>query len=48
VTVRLGVVVVGVSYATPELHSIFGFAFNAIYEMQQPSKNLKTQFVSTT
>jgi hypothetical protein len=42
VTVCLGVVVVGDSYDTPELHSRFGVAFNAIYGMHQPSMNLKT------
>jgi hypothetical protein len=42
VTVRLGVVVIGVSYGTPELHSRFRVAFNAIYGMHQPSMNLKT------
>jgi hypothetical protein len=42
VTVRLGGGVVGVSYGTPELHSIFGVAFNAIYGMHQPGMNLKT------
>jgi hypothetical protein len=42
VTMRLGVVVVVVSYATPELHSRLGVTFNAIYEMHQPNINLKT------
>jgi hypothetical protein len=42
VTMRLGGVVVGVSYATTELHSRLGVAFNAIYGMHQPSINLKT------
>jgi hypothetical protein len=42
VAVRLGVVVVRVSYGTPELYSRFGVAFNAIYGMHQPSINLKT------
>jgi hypothetical protein len=42
VTVCLGGVVVGDSYDTPELHSRFGVAFNAIYGMHQPSINLKT------
>jgi hypothetical protein len=42
VTVRLSGAVVGVGYGTPELHSIFGVAFNAIYRMHQPSMNLKT------
>jgi hypothetical protein len=40
--VRLGGVVVGVSYDTPELHSRFRVAFNTIYRMHQPSMNLKT------
>jgi hypothetical protein len=40
--VRLSGIVVGVSYVTPELHSRFGVAFNAIYGMHQPSMNLKT------
>jgi hypothetical protein len=42
VTVCIGVVVVGVSYDTPELHSRFRVAFNVIYIMHQPSMNLKT------
>jgi hypothetical protein len=46
--VRIGGVVVGVSYGTPELHSRLGVAFNAIHEMHQSSMNLKTYFVSTT
>jgi hypothetical protein len=41
VTVRLGDVVVGISYDTSELYSRFGVAFNAIYGMHQPSMNLK-------
>jgi hypothetical protein len=39
---RLGGVIVGVKYATPELHSRFEVAFNAIYGIHQPSMNLKT------
>jgi hypothetical protein len=41
-TVLLGGVVVGVSYGTPEFHSRFEIAFNAIYRIYQPSMNLKT------
>jgi hypothetical protein len=40
--VLIGGSVVGVSYGTPELHSRFGVAFNAIHGMYQPSMNLKT------
>jgi hypothetical protein len=40
--VCLGGAIVGVSYDTPKLHSIFRVDFNAIYEMHQPSMNLKT------
>jgi hypothetical protein len=40
--VRLSGTIVEVSYGTPELHSRFGVAFNAIYRMHQPSMNLKT------
>jgi hypothetical protein len=39
--VRLDGVVVGVSYGTPEHHSRFRVAFNAIYKMHQPSIKLK-------
>jgi hypothetical protein len=39
---RYSVVVVGVSYDTPEHHSRFGVAFNAIYGMHQPNMNLRT------
>jgi hypothetical protein len=42
VTMRLDGVIVVVSYATSELHSRLGVAFNAIYKMHQPSINLKT------
>jgi hypothetical protein len=42
VMVRLSGAVVGVSYDTIELHSRFRVAFNAIYEIRQPSINLKT------
>jgi hypothetical protein len=46
--VRIGGVVIGVSYDTPELHSRLGVAVNAIHGMHQPSINLKNYFVSTT
>jgi hypothetical protein len=39
--VRLGSVVVGVSYGTPELRSRLDVAFNAIHRMYQPNMNLK-------
>jgi hypothetical protein len=46
--VRLGGVVVGVNYDTPELRSRIDVTFNAIHEMHQSSINMKTYFVSVT
>jgi hypothetical protein len=46
--VQIGVVVVGISYDTAELHSRVGVAFNTIHIMYQSSMNLKTYFISTT
>jgi hypothetical protein len=38
--VRLGGVIVGVSYGTPELCSTLSIAFYAIYRVHQSSMNL--------
>jgi hypothetical protein len=42
--VRLGSVVVGVSYATPELHFRLGVVFNVIQENALAKREPKNQF----
>jgi hypothetical protein len=45
-TVRVGGVVIGVSYDTLKLRSKLDAVFDAIYKMHQLNMNMKKQFVS--